>query len=115
MTRYCLEFGSDASANAIVHELNCENFDHGTLLGEGRLGNLGEFDCSKQALDAARLRQPGAVRCLTCCISGLVEARRVQAQAQPKASAPPLPVNGAPWSPPHFAPEKQEVRSVRPH
>ena len=72
MTRYCLESGTEESENVIIHKLECGYYDLGSLLGAGRLANLGDFDSSIQALNSVKVSHPDAIRCLDCCHSDLV-------------------------------------------
>jgi hypothetical protein len=71
MTVYCLESNNEESA-AIIHKLDCSSYDLGSLLGAGRLVNLGEFENSMVALDSVKANHPDAVRCLNCCHSVMV-------------------------------------------
>jgi hypothetical protein len=72
MTRYCLESGTEGSGSVIIHKLDCASYDLGTLLGMGRIANLGEFESSLHALNSAKLSHPAAIRCLECCRADLV-------------------------------------------
>jgi hypothetical protein len=105
MARYCLEFGSEVPASVVVHALKCECFDLSTLLGDGKIAHLGEFDAPLQALDAARRQHPQALPCVTC----------LRAAQQPPARQRELPVSVEPWSVPLLVPERQKPKSVRPH
>lgn len=64
MTRYCLEAGS---GDAIIHKLDCNAYDLGTLLGLGCLADLGEFAQLGLALEHVAQQHPGAVPCPECC------------------------------------------------
>lgn len=67
MTNYYLESGADEADDAVIHELDCSSYDLGSLLGAGRLLNLGEFASSASALEAVKARHPAVVRCRECC------------------------------------------------
>ena len=64
MARYCLERRLDA---AVIHDLDCTAFDLGTLLGLGRIADLGEFASLRLALADIEKTHPHAVPCRKCC------------------------------------------------
>jgi hypothetical protein len=84
MARYCLEIACEEGAAAIVHQCSCRTYNHASLLGLGRLANLGDFDNFRQALNFVHLVRPDATRCKDCCVSdyvaesGLVQTKNVQ-------------------------------------
>jgi hypothetical protein len=67
MAKYCLEIGNEDHDVAIIHRAMCHTYDHGSLLGLGRLVNLGDFDSPEQVLHYLQVTRPGAVECVDCC------------------------------------------------
>jgi hypothetical protein len=71
MTAYCLEYGRPG---IIIHQLSCESIDLASLMGQGNICSLGNFDGSLPAFIAARLTHPEASRCVDCCKDDLPAA-----------------------------------------
>lgn len=64
MVRYCLEIQTE---EAVIHRVDCAEFDLATLLGLGCVADLGEFPSLSEALAAIKHTRPNAVRCRQCC------------------------------------------------
>ncbi len=65
MARYCIE--TQAGGNAVMHRVDCDAYDLGTLLGLGCVADLGEFATLTQALDVLKLGHSEARPCRECC------------------------------------------------
>lgn len=65
MNRYCLE--TNAERSAILHRVDCSDYDLGTLLGIGCVVDLGEYPSAAQALQAIKGEHPDVMACTQCC------------------------------------------------
>lgn len=87
MTSYCIE-RQRAPGHAVVHKHACTCYDLGTLLGEGGIADLGEFDDSLLALHAIKHLHPDAIRCLDCCHEDLVLQPRIRPVSRMECAKP---------------------------
>ncbi|MEY4642895.1 MAG: hypothetical protein RLZZ227_2889 [Pseudomonadota bacterium] len=80
MLKYCLEIRAD---DAVIHNLDCREYDLGTLLGLGCVVDLGEFPSVARVLEATRISHPAAIRCAQCCPADIMYLPQVpQASSQ---------------------------------
>lgn len=85
MIRYCLEIRLDGAA--VIHNVNCANYDLGTLLGLGCVSDLGQFASLAETLDATKASHPHAIRCPECCQARIMQLPVLRKNTLPVAIA----------------------------
>ena len=66
MARYCIEL-DESSLRAVIHDQHCDCYTHGSLLGMGRVDDIGEHGTIRGALKSIRRVFPEVALCNECC------------------------------------------------
>jgi len=84
MAGYCME-RTKHQDGTIVHKQCCGSYDLASLLAEGMIYNIGEYDSPLHALNAVKEKSQDTVLCPSCCtgIKARVVIRKIVNQAQP--------------------------------